>query len=515
MILRDIALARKNGVMSRLEAAPYNPILDTDSYKVTHWLQLPENTQSMLTYLECRGGKYSHMVAAGFSYWIHKFLSTRITQAMIEEADLLFGEHFGYKDYFNRAGWQHIVDKYDGWIPITVRALQEGEVVPVKNAYMTLYCDDPAVCWIAGYIETMAVRTWAPITTATKSMFCKMTILRAAIKSSVHQTTGMFQTYYDTGVASPNLYKLHDFGGRGGSSYETVSLCGAGNLFHFLGTDTVSALVLLRDFYGSTKAAGHSLAASEHATMCIFGPTGEFAQFNRMIQKFGDRHMFACVSDGFNIWNAIQNGWGGVLKKRVEEMNAILVVRPDSGDPIEVPVQCIKLLDEAFGHTTHIGTDGVVYKTLNHVRVIQGDGIGEEELEQLCDRVLAEGYSIDNIAFGMGGGLIQKQNRDTMKVACKNVFMYIDGQNVNIQKNPITDPGKKSKMGRLVTIIGENGVETRDMLTDLEWEDPSILGEVLLKPAYHNGEIYADYHRNLDEIRIHLEKHVDRMLMAA
>lgn len=512
MILRDISQARVNGIMARLAPIEYNPILDVDSYKVTHWHQIPEGATEMLMYLECRGGPYTHMVSCMISYWIHKFLSTRITQRMIDEAHEILLDHFGY-DYMYLDAWQYIVDKYDGYIPVTIRALPEGEVIPVKNAYMTMHCADPKVVWIASYIETMAVRTWAPITTATKAFFCKKTILEAALKSSVHQVRGMFQTYYDTGVASPNLYKLHDFGGRGGSSYETVSVCGGAALIHSMGTDTLSAIQLIRGHYDAGKHAGHSIAASEHSTMCIFGPRGEFAQFNRMIQKFGDKHMFACVSDGFNIWNAIKNGWGGVLRSKVIEMNAILVVRPDSGDPIEVPIECIKMLDDAFGHTTHVGADGVTYKTLNHVRVIQGDGIGEEELVKLCDRVLEEGYSIDNIAFGMGGGLIQKQNRDTMKVACKNVYMKIDGENINIQKDPITDPGKKSKIGRLVTIIGENGVETRDMLTDEEWEDPSTLGEVLLKPAYHNGEIYADYYRNWKEVRLAAERHLDKMLL--
>lgn len=486
---------------------PYNPILDADSYKVTHWLQIPEGATEMLLYIECRGGQYSHMVAAGFTYQIHKYLYTRITQDMIDEAHEILHMHFGTDKYFNREGWQYIVDHYDGRIPVTIKALKEGEVIPVKNAYMTVHCTDPKVFWIAGYIETMLVRSWAPITTATKSFFCKKVILKAALISSSQPVMGMFNSYYETGVPSGNLYKLHDFGGRGGSSYETVSLCGAAHLINQLGTDTLSAISLVRDYY-SEKCAGHSIAASEHSTMCIFGPKGEFYQFNRMIDQFGGQPMFACVSDGFNIYRAIREGWGGVLAKRVREMNAILVVRPDSGDPIEVPIECIKLLDEAFGHVVN----GKGFKILNHVRIIQGDGIGERELELLVDRVLEEEYSIDNIAFGMGGGLIQKQNRDTMKIACKNVFMVINGEQFNIRKDPITDPGKKSKCGRLTTIIGPNGVETRDMLTDEEWEDPSTMGEELLHVAYDHGYMPETYYRDFKEIRLATEKYMDSML---
>lgn len=501
--------------MSRIQEPEYNLILDSDSYKVTHYLQMPDDAEEMMLYLECRGGKYPYMVSDGFVRLIHKYLYTRITYKMIDEAEAYITQHFGTSKLFNREGWEYIVEKYDGCLPVMIYAPREGDVLPIKNAFAVIKCNDKKVFWVAGYLETLLVRIWSTITTATKSFDVKLNLFnRSKLCSSVSPYDAFGNLYGGIGLINPLLYKLHDFGARGGSSYETSSICGASHLLNFLGTDTMTAMQQANAYkFGNMSLLGHSIPASEHSTMTIYGPSGEVVQFARMIDKFGDMPVFACVSDGFNIYDAIRLKWGAELAQRVRDMNAILVVRPDSGHPVNIVTECIELLDKAFGHTT-FEQAGKTWKILNHVRLIQGDGISEVELDAIMDNLMADGWSIDNIAFGMGGGLIQKQTRDTMKIACKNVFMICGGKEICIQKDPITDPGKKSKRGRVFSVWDpETGVKTLEEMTDEEFNmvsNGSPLDHMLplLTLAYDHGFMPESYHRTLPQARVALEKHL-------
>lgn len=442
---------------------PYNPILDSDSYKISHHLQYPDGATAMFSYIESRGGVYDKTVWFGLQYILQKYLEVRITHAMIDEAEDYITKH-GLGDSFNREGWEYIVDHYDGYLPITIRAVPEGTVVGTKNVLCYAVCKDPKAFWVVSYFETLLLRVWSPVTTATKSFAAKQIIADAYEHSSDEEYEDSFAQTVETGVPASLLFKLHDFGARGGSSYETVSICGAAHLVNFMGTDTLSAIKLLREHYAE-DCAGYSIDASEHSTMTALGPDGETVQFRKMIKQFGDRPIFACVSDGFDIFKAITQKWGDELIEEVKAMNAMLVVRPDSGDPVEIPIQCIKLLDERFGHT--VNKKG--FKVLNHVRVIQGDGIRNSDIAALVIRLHEEGYSIDNLNFGMGGGLIQDQTRDTLKFAMKNSWMLINGENVNIYKDPVTDPGKKSKKG-LMTLMFDGSIKDFVTLTELTEE---------------------------------------------
>lgn len=487
---------------SLMNETPYNPLMNADSYKVGQWLQYPEGATAMFSYIESRGGVYDRTVFFGLQYILQKFVEVQITMDMIDEAEDFFMQHFGQVESFNRKGWEHIVKKYNGFLPVEIKAVPEGTVVPTKNVLVSMYCDDPDCFWAVGYIETLLLRVWNPITTATKSFHVKEDLMAASEISSDEPTENLFALTAEQGVPASMLFKLHDFGARGASSYETASISGLGHLINFYGTDTLSALKLGREHYAE-PCAGYSIDASEHSTMTALGPDGEIVQFERMVDKFGDRAIFACVSDGFDIWKAIREGWGGVLLQRIIDMNAILVVRPDSGDPIEVPVECVKLLDEKFGSTLN----NKKYKVLNHVRVIQGDGIGAEEIRAIAKRLHEEGYSFDNMAYGSGGWLLQKQNRDTQKFACKNAWMMINGESVNVFKDPITDHGKKSKKGRMTLIECDGVMQTVTELTDEQFFDgEGLQGEELLVPVYSGGRMVKAY--ELQEIRERTETYL-------
>ncbi len=191
------------------------------------------------------------------------------------------------------------------------------------------------------------------------------------------------------------------------------------------------------------------------------------------------------MSDGFNIYNAVENIWGEELRQEIIDSGATLVVRPDSGDPVEVCTWIVKKLDEKFGST--VNEKG--YKVLNNVRIIQGDGVTTQVIVDVLHAFKEEGYSADNIAFGQGGALLQTVNRDDQKFAMKCSAIEVDGVWVDVFKDPITDQGKRSKKGRLCTVKNVDG----EVVTVRE-EDVDCFQIILDTVVYscdkaHNGKI--------------------------
>ena len=204
--------------------------------------------------------------------------------------------------------------------------------------------------------------------------------------------------------------------------------------------------------------AGFSIPAMEHSTVTSWGRDGEETSFRNMIkQNAKPGGLIACVSDSYNIYEACKL-WGTKLKQDVLDSGATVVVRPDSGDPAEVVLDCIRILDEYFGHT--VNDKG--YKVLNNVRVIQGDGIDHTTIRAILFVTDMAGYSADNITFGQGGALLQQVNRDTMKFAMKCSSIGIRGDEAtllwrDVYKDPITDHGKTSKKGRVTLMKDDAG----------------------------------------------------------
>jgi nicotinamide phosphoribosyltransferase len=193
--------------------------------------------------------------------------------------------------------------------------------------------------------------------------------------------------------------------------------------------------------------AGFSIPAAEHSTITSWGREGELDAYRNMLARFAKPgSIVAVVSDSYDIYHAISEHWGKALRRQVVDSGATVVIRPDSGDPVEVVHECLRLLDEAFGSTVN----GKGYKVLKHVRLIQGDAMNPDSLRAVLERITAAGFSADNVAFGMGGGLLQKVNRDTQKFALKCSAVRIAGQWRDVYKQPVTDPGKDSKRGRLM-----------------------------------------------------------------
>jgi len=422
-------------------------ITRTDSYKLSQFKQYPADTTHISSYIEARGGE-DESVFFGLQAFIKDYMMTPVTMADIDFAEKIFALH---GEPFNRAGWEIIVNEYDGMLPLEIEAVPEGTIMPTRNVQVQVVNTDPRLYWLTSYIETAMLRgVWYPSTVATKSRKMKKIIAAALHKTS------------DVPVMDQLFFKLHDFGARGASSTETAVLGGMSHLVNFMGTDTVEGVVGTMQYYNA-DVSGFSIPASEHSTITSWGRENEVAAYENMIDQFaGEGKIYACVSDSYDIYNAVINLWGKELKEKIINSGGTLVVRPDSGDPLTVPIEVVKLLMEEFGYT--VNSKG--YKVLPAcVRVIQGDGINEHSLPQIVENMISAGLSIDNIAFGMGGGLLQAWDRDTLKYAMKaSARRDTNGVWHDVFKDPITDHGKLSKKGQLGLVyqcgVGSCGFQT-------------------------------------------------------
>jgi nicotinamide phosphoribosyltransferase len=447
-------------------------MLDTDSYKMSHWKQYPENTTYMQSYLESRvGSEFDEVVFFGLQYIMKKYLTQKITMEMVEEAEQFANAH---GEPFNSEGWRYIVNELDGKLPIRIRAVPEGTVVPIDNVLMLVESTDEKVFWVVSWFETILMRIWYPITVATLSRHCKEVIM-----GYLEKTSDDPQSEID--------FKLHDFGSRGSTSQESAMIGGAAHLVNFKGSDTIAGVYMANKYYNHDMA-GFSIPAAEHSTITAYGENGELKAYENMLNQYAKKDsIVAIVSDSWDIENAINNMWGTALKQKVIDSGATVVIRPDSGDPESVVFKCLQLLDKYYGHT--INSKG--YKVLNHVRVIQGDGIDRHSLWRILETITQHDYSTSNLAFGMGAGLLQKNlDRDTQRFAFKCCVMKINGKFVNIHKNPASDPTKKSKSGFMDLVADGNSFKTIGHPSDRK---------SLLKTVYVNGEITREY--DFDQVR--------------
>jgi nicotinamide phosphoribosyltransferase len=455
-----------------MDSSP-NILLVTDSYKVSHFKQYPPGTEIVYSYFESRGGEFPETVFFGLQYYLDKYLvGCVVTPEKIDAAEKLYARHFADQSFFNRAGWQHIVDAHGGHLPVRIKAVPEGEVLPTGNVLMTIENTDPACYWLTNYLETLLVQIWYPSTVATQSRAMKQIIL------SFLQQTGDPE-----GLA----FKLHDFGFRGVSSVETAELGGAAHLVNFLGTDNVAGIVGAQMHYDA-EMPGFSIPAAEHSTITSWGRDQECDAYRNMLEQF-PTGLVAVVSDSYDIMNACRSIWGEQLKAEVLRRNGTLVIRPDSGDPPTIVVEVLNILGGAFGTT--FNAKG--FRVLDaHVRIIQGDGIDRAMLGKILGAMQGAGWSADNIAFGSGGGLLQKLNRDTCKYAFKCSSVQVHGHERDVYKQPATDSGKRSKAGRLKLVRRDGKFATvRDTP---EVAEPDVLEEVFV-----NGEISK--RQNWDDIR--------------
>ena len=462
-------------------------ILDTDSYKFSHFVQFPYKFNDKPTkvwyYVESRVDDVE-MVHFGLQAFIKEYLTTPITEEDVKIAGKIVSAH-GCP--FNYDGWMKIVDRHGGYLPIKIEALPEGTIIDSHKAVAQITNTDDDCAWLVSYLETALLRAiWYPSTVATISRNIKK-YMREIWKKTSDEPIDILD------------FKLHDFGSRGTSSQETSLLGGMSHLVNFKGTDTVAALVGvlqyyndIRDNYVDGSMPGFSIPAAEHSTITSWGKDREVEAYENMIERFGhEGKIFACVSDSYDFRNAVENIWGKQLKDQILKSGATLVIRPDSGDPKEEVMFALDSLYKNFGGT--VNSKG--YRVLNPaVRIIQGDGLSFENIRDILDTMVEEKWAIDNVTFGMGGGLLQKVNRDTFSFAMKiSALMTKDGKIKEVYKKPVTDNSKESKKGILSTYrkddkwITDNNATKNEMV--LIFQNGKLLKEWTFDEVRRNASI--------------------------
>jgi nicotinamide phosphoribosyltransferase len=464
-----------------------NPILDTDSYKASHAAMYAPNTRGMFSYFESRGGEFPETVFFGLQMIVRKYLKP-FTQKNIDDAEIFLKAH---GEPFNKEAFQYILKEYGGHWPVRIRAVPEGSVVPTHNVLMTVECLDPKCFWVTNWLETLLVRVWYPITVATQSYH-----LRKVIYQYLQETADDPDAEID--------FKLHDFGSRGVTCREQAGLGGAAHLAIFKGSDTMEG-IRYANFYYDSPMAGFSIPAAEHSTVMSFeqedGFYANFVQEYLYKQKFA---LAACVSDTTNLWRVIDEVWCGSQLEAVKNSGGCLVVRPDSGVPVVTVIEALK----RFNAKLNMQKNSKGYKVLPpYYRMIQGDGIDRHTIPEILEHMKLLGYSASNLAFGSGGGLLQKLNRDTCKCAFKvSAFLKdYDGERewFNVSKNPITDSGKRSKAGRLDLVpstFGANSYATAEIPYGFGVHPNSVMVGI-----YDKG--YQPSRVNLETVRNRIKAH--------
>jgi nicotinamide phosphoribosyltransferase len=449
-------------------------IFNTDSYKASHFLQYPPEATHISSYIEARGGAYQNALFFGLQIYLNDYLTRPITKADIAEAKWEFAEH---GEPFNEAGWLDMANRFGGLPPVRIQAIKEGSIVPTGTPLVQIMNTDPAFAWLPSYLETALLRAvWYPTTVATRS---------ATIKSIIKGW--LTKTSDDPESALP--FMLHDFGARGGSSHETAAIGGCAHLINFMGTDTYAGARLARRIYGE-RMAGFSVPAGEHSTITSWGRYNEEVAFAHMIDTFAKPgKIVAMPIDSYDVYRAARESIGTNLKAKIEKSGARIVCRPDSGDPTIVPVECIEILASKFG----CEENGKGYRVLPHcIRVLQGDGVNERSIDAILCNLAARGFSAENIVFGMGGEILQTVNRDTMKFAMKaSAIRFGTPEWKPVYKDPITDPGKASKKGRLAVVVRDGKVATIQE-GELGASEENLLDEVYVDGAIVREQSFAD-----------------------
>uniref|UniRef100_A0AC11DY27 Nicotinamide phosphoribosyltransferase n=1 Tax=Ovis aries TaxID=9940 RepID=A0AC11DY27_SHEEP len=442
--------------MNAAAEAEFNILLATDSYKVTHYKQYPPNTSKVYSYFECREKKtenskirkvkYEETVFYGLQYILHKYLKGKVvTKEKIQEAKEVYREHF-QDDVFNEKGWNYI-------------------------------------------LETILVQSWYPITVATNSREQKKILAKYLLETS--------------GNLDGLEYKLHDFGYRGVSSQETAGIGASAHLVNFKGTDTVAGIALIKKYYGTKDPVpGYSVPAAEHSTITAWGKDHEKDAFEHIVTQFSSVPV-SVVSDSYDIYNACEKTWGEDLRHLIvsRSTEAPLIIRPDSGNPLDTVLKVLDILGKKFPVTEN--SKG--YKLLPpYLRVIQGDGVDINTLQEIVEGMKQKKWSIENVSFGSGGALLQKLTRDLLNCSFKCSYVVTNGLGINVFKDPVADPNKRSKKGRLSlhrTPAG-NFVTLEEGKGDLE-----EYGHDLLHTVFKNGKVTKSY--SFDEVRKNAQLNIE------
>ena len=477
-----------------------NPLLFTDGYKLDHRRQYPEKTTlvySNWTPRKSRIEGIEEVVFFGLQYFIKKYIIEDFNENFFkkDKADILKKYESRVNNYLgpNAVGIEHIAALHDlGYIPMHIKALPEGSSVPIRVPMFTMYNTLPEFFWLTNYFETLtSMIVWLPCNSATLAkQYRKILDKYAAETSSVPE-------FVD--------WQGHDFSMRGMAGMEAAVMSASGHLLSFTGTDTIPAIDFLEQYYNADadkELVGGSVAATEHSVMSMGTNEAEADTFKRLITEVYPRGIVSIVSDTWDLWKVLTE-YLPLLKEDVLAREGKVVIRPDSGDPVDIicgnpnrqseneKKGVIELLWDIFGGTTN----DKGYKELDsHIGAIYGDSITLERATDICERLKAKGFASTNVVLGIGSFTYQYNTRDTFGFAMKATYGEVEGVGRPIYKDPITDDGTKKSAKGLLKVTRE---DARYRLQDqVSWEEE---GQGELKTVYKDGELIKDW--SLGEIR--------------
>lgn len=453
------------------------PLFNTDTYKGSHHSFAPPGLEYGHDYIEARkGGDFKEVQFFGLTYALRYFMSQRITHPFVDEAVDSYRAH-GVE--IDEAGFRRVVNHHGGAAPVLIKALPEGIITPQGTVQVTVESTDPQLAGLRSFYETLLLRAvHYPTTIATRSMRWWRIIHRYLEESGDPTTADM---------------KMVDFGARGAHATESAGIGGMAHLVNFQVTDNQMGIRFARHAYRMAGMPAFSVPASEHSITTSWGVGLDCEEqlCRHALQRFGSQPN--PVTGGRNLVSIVNDTtdqdehvimWGTKLKQELINSHMTLITRPDSGDPVINVVHLLDLLGSLFGFT--VNEKG--YRVLpEYIRIIQGDGIHEETLRRILQRVVYHRWSVDNLVFGSGGGLLVHQaERDTHRYAMKASEVVVDGEVREIQKTVKTDPTKASKKGRFAVIDPCDGTNRYQTISEHDLE-PGMVN--LLQPVWENGEL--------------------------
>ncbi len=456
-----------------------NIIINTDNYKHCHYALYPPGTEYVSSYIESRGGDLPSTMFVGLQAFLREYLMRPITLEDIDEAEHIVREQ---GMHFNRDNWMGVLNDYGGFLPVEIEAVPEGLVIPPRNVLVQLINTDPKYFWVTSFFETALLRAvWYPTTIGSISWLSKQLIREALERTS------------DNGHILRHM--LHDYGARGVSSQESAALGGLAHLVNFNQSDTVPGILAAKKYYNAGNVS-NSGPNSEHAGFCAWGREHEADAMRNMIETYKSNGVVLLLTDTYDHEHAVKNIIGGELKELVQNFPGLVGIRPDSGDIVQVTADTTGWLMDIFGYETN--SKG--FKVLpNFVRVVQGDGVTFYSLPEVFIELERRGYSAENAVFGMGGGLLQHHNRDTMNFAQKASAVQVNGEWRDIFKAPVGSDMKVSKKGRLA-LRRVNGTYETVPRNSIPPE------ENVLQPVFRNGKLLKKW--DFTELIAHSEQEV-------
>ena len=478
-----------------------NPVNQIDFYKADHRSQYPKGTELVFSNLTPRksiDGKVNEVVFFGLQYFIKEYLIFKWNKYFFEEP-----KEKVVNDYKRRIEtslgkgaitFEHIEALHDlGYLPIEIKALPEGSLIPFKVPCLVIYNTKPEFFWLTNYLETiLSCVLWGACTSAT----------------TAYRYKKILNEYADLTVGNRDFvqWQGHDFSFRGMFGFEAACISGAGHLLSFTGTDTIPAIDFHENYYGANsenELIGASVPATEHSVMCMGSEENEIGTFKRLISEIYPNGIVSIVSDSWDFWRVITE-YLPQLKEMVLARAGKVVIRPDSGDPVKIICGdkdaaigspeykgAIECMWEIFGGTT---TDKG-FKLLDpHVGLIYGDSITVDRCKQICQNLMDKGFASFNVVFGIGSYTYQYVTRDTMGFAMKATYGEIDGKPKEIFKKPKTDNGGKISAKGLVAVDDSHG---KFLLVDqVDW---NRVNNCQLKTVFKDGKLIVD--QSLKEIR--------------